>query len=174
MYPFTSTSPFDDFFELSRPSSFFNRHFASTFPFELIEKVPDRSTVKRSQDFWPTFPTQPGYQVDENEKTYTLSFDVPGVSSRDMTIQIDNNALHVKGGRKVQSDDGKEVTERKFEYRMTIGDNVDLENITANLENGVLHVTAPKKQVEKKDEVRKIQITEKATNGDSTMEVDKK
>ena len=103
-----------------------------------------------------------------------MSFDVPGVSSQDMSIQIDDKVLHVKGGRKVKSDDGKEVTERKFEYRMTIADNVDLDNITANLENGVLHVTVPKKQIEKKDEVRKIQITERAANGDSTMEVDKK
>ena len=35
--------------------------------------------------------------------------------------------------------------ETKFDRRFTIGKNVDIEKITANLTNGVLTVTAPKK-----------------------------
>jgi HSP20 family molecular chaperone IbpA len=50
------------------------------------------------------------------------------------------------------------VSESRFDKRFTIGDDIDVSKITANLENGVLTVTAPKKE-KKEPETVKIPIT---------------
>jgi len=93
--------------------------------------------------------------VDEDDKNYMVSVDVPGVRPEDMTISVEDNTLRVTGGRKIQKD-GK-VSESKFDYRLSMGD-CDMEKITAHLDHGVLQLTAPKK-VPVKPESRTIQIT---------------
>ena len=88
----------------------------------------------------------------------SYSIDVPGVHSHDMSIQLENygHVLHLKGKRKMTRNGS--VTETKFEKRFRIGHNVDHNNITANLSEGVLVVTAPKlKQIEKKPKTIAIQ-----------------
>ena len=70
--------------------------------------------------------------------------------------------LHVSGSRQIKKsgqDGGTAASERKFEYRLSMGDRVDLEKLTANLDNGVLYLTAPKKEEPKKKEARTIKIT---------------
>lgn len=106
-------------------------------------------------------------QVHEDEKAYSIAIDVPGVKVDEMTMQLedDNQVLHLSGGRKFQRGDA--VTETKFDRRFTIGRNVDTENITANLTNGVLTVTAPKKDPASTNPPSNvIQITEKGDDAD--------
>lgn len=69
----------------------------------------------------------------------------------------DDNVLHLSGARKIQ--DGNNFSERRFEYRMTLGDKVQVDKISANLADGVLKLTVPKTEL-KKPEARTIQITE--------------
>lgn len=90
--------------------------------------------------------SSPGYEIHEDDKQYTIAIDVPGVKPEDMTIKLEENGrvLHLSGGRKVKQ--GDKVSETKFVKRFTIGHNVDTENIRANLSDGVLEVSAPKKE----------------------------
>jgi HSP20 family protein len=93
----------------------------------------------------------PGYEIHEDEKSYAISIDIPGVQADEMTLKLedDGRVLHLSGGRKVVQKEGSVVvSETKFIKRFTLGENVDTEKLTANLENGVLRVTAPKKVVE--------------------------
>ena len=98
--------------------------------------------------------SSPGYEIHEDDKQYTIAIDVPGVKMEDMTIKLEENGrvLHLSGGRKIKR--GDKVSETKFVKRFTIGHNVDTENIRANLSDGVLEVTAPKKEA--KSQVIKI------------------
>jgi len=86
-----------------------------------------------------------------------------------MTVDLENEGkvLHISGGRKIVK--GDEIAETKFSKRFTIGDNVDIDKMTANLSDGVLTLTAPVKE-EVKPEPKRITITE----GKMDMDVDEK
>lgn len=103
--------------------------------------------------------TSPGYEIHEVDGNYQIAVDVPGVKKDDITVNVeeDGRILKITGGRKVVRD-GK-TTETKFMKRFTIGDNVDMDKMTANLADGVLTLTAPKKE-EEKPKTRTIMITE--------------
>lgn len=103
-----------------------------------------------------------GFQVQEDEKNYSISVDVPGVRAEDMKMQlVDNNqALSLSGGRKFHN--GETVEETKFERRFNVGTEVDVEKINAALSNGVLTITVPKKDP-KKESSRLIAINSGAT-----------
>ena len=90
--------------------------------------------------------SSPRYEVTENEKQFRLSVDVPGVKPEDMKIELehDGRVLHMLGGRKVKTD--KSVEEMRFEKRFTLGKDLDTSKITAHLADGVLCLTAPKKE----------------------------
>eukprot|EP00980_Cylindrotheca_fusiformis_P001389 scaffold344_cov130-Cylindrotheca_fusiformis.AAC.20 len=100
-----------------------------------------------------------GFQVHQDEKAYFICVDVPGVKKEDMKMQLVNNneTLHLSGCRKFKH--GDDVEETKFERHFTIGSDVDVEKINADLSNGVLTIAAPKKEPTK-DSPRLIAIKE--------------
>ena len=106
--------------------------------------------------------SSPGYEINESDGKYSIAIDVPGVKASDINAQLENDGkvLHLTGGRKVTKD-GK-VSETRFEKRFTIGDNIDVNQLSADLSDGVLTVTAPKKKKEE-PEPMKITITEGKT-----------
>ena len=141
--PFALRTPLGEVFDMP----------AFPFPRELAN-FPSFNSFDNDEGFWQS---RHPYQVHEDNNMYTVSVDVPGVRAEDMNIKIeDSNVLHLSG-RKIQ--DGKNFSERKFEYRMTLGDDVQVDKISANLADGVLKLTVPKMEV-KKPEARTIQITE--------------
>jgi HSP20 family molecular chaperone IbpA len=142
--PFSLRTPLSEVFDMP------------VFPLSReLANFPSFNSYNNDVGFWHS---RHPYQIHEDDKMYTVSVDVPGVRAEDLSIKIeDNNVLHLSGERKIQ--DGKNHSERKFDYRMTLGDDVQLEKISANLADGVLKLTAPKIVV-KKPEARTIQITE--------------
>mgnify|MGYP003572762024 FL=1 len=104
----------------------------------------------------------PGWEIHEDDKNYSVSIDVPGVKKDQMQIELEDNGrtLHLSGGRKLKTKNS--ISETKFSRRFTIGENVDLAKMSANLEDGVLTVTAPKKLPENAAP-QTIQITEGPT-----------
>ncbi|EED88565.1 heat shock protein, partial [Thalassiosira pseudonana CCMP1335] len=88
----------------------------------------------------------PRYEVTENDKQFRLAVDVPGVKPDAMQVELehDGRILHLTGGRKVKTDTS--VEEYKFEKRFTLGKDLDTAKITAHLADGVLVLTAPKKE----------------------------
>lgn len=90
--------------------------------------------------------SSPRYEVTENDKHYRLAVDVPGVKPENMKIELENEGrvLHITGARKVKSDTSFE--EYKFDKRFTLGRDLDTSKITAHLSDGVLVLTATKKE----------------------------
>lgn len=142
---------FDDFFS---PSP-----FLTSDPFELmpvlrnIDRSPD-AILRRSS---------PGFEIHEHEKEYQISVDVPGVKASDMKLELedDGRVLHLSGGRKIQREGT--ITETRFDKKFMVGENVDLEKLTANLADGVLTLVAPKKEVNK-PKLTSIPITESSSH----------
>ena len=92
--------------------------------------------------------SSPRYEVSENSKQFRLAIDVPGVKPDDIKVDLENDGrvLHMKGHRKVEKENSFE--EYKFEKRFALGNDLDTTRITANLSDGVLILTAPKKEKE--------------------------
>ena len=100
------------------------------------------------------------YKLEENDNSYTIEMDMPGVKKEDLDIGIKENMLSIYAERKkvIKSDDGdKEEIVSKYEQSFNISvKGIDIENISANFENGVLTLTLPKKEEVKYE--KKIEI----------------
>jgi HSP20 family protein len=92
----------------------------------------------------------PLVNINETDKEYVLTMELPGVQKKDLDVAIDGEQLVVTAERseKVESDEGlirREIRSEKFRRTFTIGQVVDRDGIKAKLENGILKVTLPKK-----------------------------
>ncbi|MEI0531979.1 Hsp20/alpha crystallin family protein [Brachyspira pilosicoli] len=100
------------------------------------------------------------YKIEENDNSYTIEMDMPGVRKEDLDIGIKENMLSIYAERKkvMKSEDGdKEEVVSKYEQSFNISvKGIDIENISANFENGVLTLTLPKKEEVKYE--KKIEI----------------
>jgi len=95
----------------------------------------------------------PPVDISEDERTFTLLADIPGVEPKDIDISMEKGVLTIKGER--QSEDAKENesyrrTERnsgQFYRRFTLPDSADSDKIEAKSEHGVLKIIIPKQEV---------------------------
>ena len=100
--------------------------------------------------------------VEEDDKNYLIEMDMPGVKKEDLEIGIKENILSISAKRKkmMKSENGesKEEVISSYEQSFNISTKgIDVENIEANLNNGVLIITLPKKEefkYEKKIEIK--------------------
>jgi HSP20 family protein len=105
----------------------------------------------------------PSMNTREGEFAYHIDVDLPGVKKEDIRVDIEDHMLKISGERNFK----KEVKEEdyykvetsfgKFERNFTLPSNVDIENIKATTEDGVLEVVLPK-IAEKKTETKNIKI----------------
>jgi HSP20 family protein len=92
----------------------------------------------------------PLVNINESEKEFTVTMELPGVQKKDLDVAIDGEQLVVTAERseKVESSEGilrREIRSEKFRRTFTLGRAVDRDGIKAKLENGILKVTLPKK-----------------------------
>ena len=119
-----------------------------------------------------TSSTAPAVNVIETDKEYKVEIAAPGLTRDDFKMDInEDNELTVSMEKKVEKNEesekeGKKHTylRREFSYssfrqRMILPDNVNVDNIDAKMENGVLTIDIPKKtEEEKRKNMRQIDI----------------
>ncbi|WP_157154335.1 Hsp20/alpha crystallin family protein [Brachyspira murdochii] len=93
----------------------------------------------------------PHYNIEEDEKNYCIEMDMPGVKKEDLDIGIKENILSISAKRKKvkksENGESKEEVVSSYEQSFNISTKgIDVENIEANLNNGVLKVILPKKE----------------------------
>lgn len=91
----------------------------------------------------------------ETEEAYLFSFDLPGVSNKDIDIDLEENKLSVKAKRKDHFSDDSEAY-INFERTFQIPRGIENEKVQAHYENGVLAIALPKKESKK---ARKIEVS---------------
>lgn len=106
----------------------------------------------------------PATDIDENEKAYFLSVDLPGVNKDDIKVEVHEGKLVVSGERRSEKSKAGYAERKygKFERVVTLPDEVDVESIEAHFENGVLELAIPKMEFLKPKKVE-IEIGEKKT-----------
>ncbi len=97
--------------------------------------------------------TGPEVHVTETKEAFVYSAEVPGLGEGDVTIQLEDESLLLRGERKGDArgdvPDGYEVRVRErtplaFSHKLPLPGRVDAAAVTATLKDGVLTVTLPK------------------------------
>jgi HSP20 family protein len=96
--------------------------------------------------------------------SFVLEFDLPGVRPETVDIDVERNVLTVRAERPARNGDWEMLaTERPsglFSRQLVLGDNLDLEEVTASYDAGVLRLSIP---VAEKAKPRKIEISTKGS-----------
>lgn len=105
---------------------------------------------------------RPMVDIEEQDDTYVVEAELPGVKRDDVNIELVGNELSITGAVKEKERQGvlRQRTRRtgRFEYRIALPESVDPGKVDASLDNGVLTVRVPKAE---KAERRKIEIKAK-------------
>ena len=94
----------------------------------------------------------PNVNTREGEFAYHIDIDLPGMNKNDISIDIDENSLIISGERKIKEEVKEEDYHKietsfgKFERVFSLPKNIDVENITASSQDGVLEVVIPKQE----------------------------
>lgn len=88
----------------------------------------------------------PRIELSETDKTVTVSAELPGLSEKDVQVEIANGVLTIRGEKKSETDNGGRYSERyygSFERRIPL-DGVQDDKAEASFRNGVLTISLPK------------------------------
>ena len=106
---------------------------------------------------------QPAFDIAEDDKSYHICFDLPGVNRKEIDVSISNDLLTVSGFRESSgshNDDYSrfnQVSYGKFEKSFYLPDNADQDKVVAKMDNGVLTLML-KKTKKVSDDIKKISI----------------
>ena len=135
-----------------------NRRRSNLFPtFRDLENEMERY-MGRSPFFadWPeeyrSFDFAPTCNMKENDREYTLEFDIPGIDKNDIKIEVVDNRITISGERKISSegkDDKHYLSETNYGSFMRsfhLPTAIDENKVDATYEDGVLQVKVPKSE----------------------------
>jgi HSP20 family molecular chaperone IbpA len=90
-------------------------------------------------------PSSPRYAISENANAMELEVEVPGVSVKDLDIELeDNKVLHIKGTRKHPEKTASMAESSHFDLTFQLADDVEPDRMTASLSAGILRLRVPK------------------------------
>lgn len=86
--------------------------------------------------------------IFENENDWTLEILAPGYHKSDFTMKIEDNTLHISSPVKKEERKffRKEFRTNEIDRSFKLPKNIDSENISANLDAGILAITIPKSE----------------------------
>jgi HSP20 family protein len=90
----------------------------------------------------------PSMDVEETEKEYRVTAELPGLDERDVEVLLHDGLLTLRGEKKLESENrNRTYSERfygRFERQITLDWDVDEAAVNATFRNGILTVTVPK------------------------------
>jgi HSP20 family protein len=119
-------------------------------PFQELEGL-ERRMRRLFGDMELVAPVLPAADVYETEKEYVVELEVPGFDEKELTVDVTDHLLAVKGIREAEKET-KEKTfllherlEKHFERRFPLPEEADTEHVHASFAHGVLKIATPKK-----------------------------
>jgi len=127
--------------------------FSEWDPFRLMDSMlrwePLHELAAARRDQGTAF--MPRFDVKETKDAFLFKADLPGVQQSDVDISLSGNQLTITGkrdGEQQQAGENYFMLERgygSFSRSFTLPTSADVEHIKAELNNGVLSVTLPKR-----------------------------
>lgn len=96
-------------------------------------------------------PLSPTMDIKENDRQLTVEAELPGMEEKDIDVSLRDGVLTIKGEKKSEREEKEEdyhVSERtygSFQRAFRLPDTVDEDNISADMDKGVLKIVIPKK-----------------------------
>jgi HSP20 family protein len=108
-----------------------------------------------------SFGAWPSMDVEETEKEYRVTAEIPGLEERDIEVLFQEGVLTLRGEKKLEGEgQDRSIRERfygRFERRVALDREVDEDSIHAIFRNGLLTVTLPK-SAKATDAAKRIEI----------------
>lgn len=93
----------------------------------------------------------------EDDNSYGIELALPGFKKEDINIELNDSVISISS--EVEKSDDNSTFKSSFEKSYFLPDDVDIDNIEASMENGVLSITINKiKEVETTTKIKKIDI----------------
>jgi HSP20 family protein len=124
-------------------------------PFRELERFFDEDV------FLPVFPRlhAPALDLYETEDEVVAEVSIPGMDPKQVSVEIENNMLHIHADKTEESEDTgrgyyrKEVRRGTFSRSIALPMEVDTDNVTATSENGIMRIVMPKSEKAKPKKV---------------------
>ncbi len=123
--------------------------------FNVLDNALDdlmRGFFVRPMNFEPTTPAQLRVDVTEDEKSYSVRAEIPGVKKEDINVAIDGNQVEISAEVKNDKDikDGEKVLRSERYYgkvfrAFALGQDIDESATQAKYADGILELKLPKK-----------------------------
>ena len=140
---------------------------SSYWPFRAFDDLWNDFTILKSPSI--EFPRM---DIKEDEKEYSITAEVPGYTKEDVNIEVNNGMLIISSEHKEEKEEKekdyiyKERSERSFSRAIGVPDNIKAEEVNATLDNGLLTLHIPKKElpaprkieIKAPEEVKKLEV----------------
>lgn len=119
--------------------------FTGGFGFPRFGMLPSTRTT-------PLMPSVPAVDVAEDDKCFTLTAELPGLTEKDIEVSLSGDLLTIKGEKRQEHEEKTKdylVSERSYgEFRrsFTLPDTADSDKLEASFTHGVLKIVMPKRQ----------------------------
>ena len=106
---------------------------------------------------------RPQIDVSGDDNCYQISLDVPGLTEDDITLELKDDVLTIKGQKEARSEDKDKHYYRversygSFQRTLALPDDANADEVKANLEKGVLRLEIPRRETTNQ-EVKRISI----------------
>ena len=106
---------------------------------------------------------KPSLNIASNEENYQITVDLPGLQQSDVNIELQGDTLMISGNKEEKSEQKDQHYYRiersygAFRRTLALPEDADKEAISANMKDGVLELTIPRKALPRKD-IRQIPI----------------
>ena len=102
----------------------------------------------------------PSLDISETDTEYVVKADVPGVDPKELDISVEDSVLTISGEKKEEHEEKKENYHRiersygSFSRAIKLPPSADADSIKAASKDGVLTLTIPKREEEKKKKLK--------------------
>ncbi|GJL74983.1 Hsp20/alpha crystallin family protein [Nitrosomonas sp.] len=114
-----------------------------------------------SDDLMPVF--RANVNIASDDRQYTITLEAPGLAQEDLSIELKDRVLVIKGAKHEEQEEKDQHFYRKerrygaFERVLAVPDDADTDGIHASMDKGLLKITIPRQEVDKSS-VKKIVI----------------
>ncbi len=148
MSQLTRWEPFREFSTMQDRMNRMNRLFRESYSPEVPEEALNTTSFA------------PPVDIYEDEHTIAVKMEVPGIDEKDIDVRIENTTLTVHGERKIEKEEKEENFRRverlygRFTRSFTLPSSVDLGQVSAHYDKGVLKISMAKKAEAKPKQIK--------------------
>src|SRR5579871_7044999 len=137
-------------------------------PFRELQDRIDRMSRLFRESYRPEGPEEaltttsfaPPVDIYEDEHSIAVKMEVPGIDEKDIDVRIESNTLTVHGERKIEKEEKEENFRRverqygSFTRSFTLPSSVDLGQVSAHYNQGVLKINLAKRAEAKPKQIK--------------------